>query len=87
MKQVIEFIKTTMLGGALIIIPAAAIVFLLAKVVRGLTTLAGTGRRYMEQAPWLALFPGLAISLTVLAFNLLGDAVRDLLDPRLRSSR
>ena len=36
MKQVIEFIKTTMLGGALIIIPAAAIVFLLAKVVRGL---------------------------------------------------
>ena len=36
MKPVIEFIKTTMLGGALIIIPAAAIVFLLAKVVRGL---------------------------------------------------
>jgi peptide/nickel transport system permease protein len=49
--------------------------------------LAGTGRRYMEQAPWLALFPGLAISLTVLAFNLLGDAVRDLLDPRLRGTR
>jgi ABC-type dipeptide/oligopeptide/nickel transport system permease subunit len=49
--------------------------------------LAGSGRRYMEQAPWLALFPGIAISLTVLAFNLLGDAVRDLLDPRLRGSR
>jgi peptide/nickel transport system permease protein len=49
--------------------------------------LAGSGRRYMEQAPWLALFPGLAISLTVLAFNLLGDAVRDLLDPRLRGTR
>jgi ABC-type dipeptide/oligopeptide/nickel transport system permease subunit len=49
--------------------------------------LAGTGRRYMEVAPWLALFPGLAISITVLAFNLLGDAMRDLLDPRLRGNR
>jgi peptide/nickel transport system permease protein len=49
--------------------------------------LAGTGRRFMEVAPWLAFFPGLAISVTVLAFNLLGDAVRDLLDPRLRGSR
>lgn len=49
--------------------------------------LAGTGRRFMEVAPWLALFPGLAISLTVLSFNLLGDAVRDLLDPRLRGAR
>lgn len=46
--------------------------------------LSGTGRRYMEQAPWLAIFPGVAISLTVLAFNLLGDVVRDVLDPRLR---
>lgn len=49
--------------------------------------LAGTGRRFMEIAPWLAIFPGLAISLAVLSFNLLGDAVRDLLDPRLRGSR
>jgi ABC-type dipeptide/oligopeptide/nickel transport system permease subunit len=36
---------------------------------------------------WAALFPGLAISLTVLGFNLLGDTLRDLLDPRLRGSR
>ncbi|MGI8551380.1 MAG: ABC transporter permease [Dehalococcoidia bacterium] len=36
---------------------------------------------------WAALFPGLAISLTVLGFNLLGDSVRDILDPRLRGSR
>lgn len=36
--------------------------------------------------PWLAIFPGLALSLTVLAFNLLGDALRDELDPRLRGS-
>ncbi|MGI8549773.1 MAG: ABC transporter permease [Dehalococcoidia bacterium] len=49
--------------------------------------LSGTGRQYMEQAPWLAIFPGLAISLTVLAFNLLGDVLRDLLDPRLRHGR
>ncbi len=37
--------------------------------------------------PWAALFPGLAISLTVLGFNLLGDSLRDILDPRLRGSR
>jgi ABC-type dipeptide/oligopeptide/nickel transport system permease subunit len=35
---------------------------------------------------WLVLFPGLAITLTVLAFNLLGDGIRDRLDPRLRGS-
>ncbi|HEX9556184.1 MAG TPA: ABC transporter permease subunit, partial [Reyranella sp.] len=35
---------------------------------------------------WLVLFPGVAITLTVLAFNLLGDGIRDLLDPRLRGS-
>jgi ABC-type dipeptide/oligopeptide/nickel transport system permease subunit len=49
--------------------------------------LSGTGRRFMETAPWLAYFPAAAISLTVLAFNLLGDVVRDVLDPRLRGSR
>ena len=42
-------------------------------------------RPFLEQAPWLALAPGAAISLTVLSFNLLGDALRDVLDPRLRS--
>ena len=49
--------------------------------------LSGSGREYMEQAPWLAIFPGLAISVTVLAFNMLGDVVRDVLDPRLRGSQ
>jgi peptide/nickel transport system permease protein len=43
-------------------------------------------RRYMEVQPWLALAPGIAISLTVLAYNLLGDALRDILDPRLRGT-
>ncbi len=37
----------------------------------------------IQMAPWLAVFPGLAISLAVLAFNLLGDGLRDLLDPKL----
>ena len=42
------------------------------------------GRRYMEMAPWLALFPGLALTITIYSLNMLGDAMRDLLDPRLR---
>ena len=42
------------------------------------------GRKYMEQAPWLALWPGLCLTVVVYSFNMLGDAMRDLLDPRLR---
>jgi peptide/nickel transport system permease protein len=42
------------------------------------------GKNYLEQAPWLGAFPGLAIFLTVLGFNLLGDGLRDALDPRLK---
>ena len=42
------------------------------------------GRRFMEQAPWLALWPGLFLTIVVYSFNMLGDAMRDLLDPRLR---
>jgi peptide/nickel transport system permease protein len=38
----------------------------------------------MEMAPWLLIFPGLAVMLGILGFNLLGDALRDLLDPRMR---
>ncbi len=44
------------------------------------------GQKYFEEAPGLALFPGVAISLAVLGFNFLGDALRDLWDPRLRGS-
>lgn len=40
-------------------------------------------RRFMELAPWLAIFPGLAISFAVMAFNLMGDGLRNALDPRL----
>ena len=40
------------------------------------------GRNYLQTAPWLLFFPGLAILVTVIVFNLLGDAVRDILDPK-----
>ena len=45
------------------------------------------GREYMRKAPGLAIYPGLTIGLTVFAFNMLGDALRDVLDPRLRGKR
>jgi peptide/nickel transport system permease protein len=48
--------------------------------------LSGSGRSYMLRAPWMAIFPGLAISLAVFGFNMLGDALRDVLDPRLRGA-
>jgi peptide/nickel transport system permease protein len=44
------------------------------------------GRKFISTQPWLSLFPGLAILFTVAAFNLIGDGVRDVLDPRLRSN-
>ncbi len=48
--------------------------------------LSGAGLVHMLRAPWLALWPGVALSLTVFGANMLGDALRDLLDPRLRGS-
>jgi peptide/nickel transport system permease protein len=82
-------IATVWLGNAIVI--EAALSFL------GLGTppptptwgamLSGEGRRNLETAPYLAIFPGLAISVVVLAFNMLGDAVRDVLDPQLRTTR
>jgi peptide/nickel transport system permease protein len=44
----------------------------------------GEARAYLRDAPWTMLFPGLTLSVTVLALNLLGDGIRDWLDPRLR---
>ena len=43
-----------------------------------------TGKEFLRQAPWVALFPGLFLAATVLALNLLGDSLRDALDPRER---
>jgi peptide/nickel transport system permease protein len=42
------------------------------------------GRLYLQQAPWLVIYPGVAIMATIFGLNLLGDAVRDLLDPKIR---
>jgi peptide/nickel transport system permease protein len=47
-------------------------------------TMLASGRKYLDLAPWLTLVPGLAIMLAVLTFNVLGDALRDALDPKLR---
>jgi ABC-type dipeptide/oligopeptide/nickel transport system permease subunit len=47
-------------------------------------TILSEGRQYIKCCPWITTFSGLAIMLAVLAFNLVGDALRDLLDPRLR---
>jgi peptide/nickel transport system permease protein len=51
----------------------------------GMLSLAGLDHMY--QAPWLAIWPAVALSLAVFGFNMLGDALRDLLDPRLRGGR
>jgi peptide/nickel transport system permease protein len=47
----------------------------------------GSGRTFMFQGPWLALAPGLCLTVVVYATNVFGDALRDLLDPRMRGSR
>lgn len=49
--------------------------------------LSGTGLVYFTKAPWMAIFPGLFITLAVFGFNMLGDGLRDELDPRLRGTR
>ena len=46
--------------------------------------LSNDGRRFMELAPWLAIWPGLSLTVVVYSLNMLGDALRDLLDPRLK---
>lgn len=50
-------------------------------------TMLASGREYMNNAPWLMIFPGLAIVLSVLSLQLLGDGLRDLVDPRLSKER
>lgn len=77
-------------GLGVVILGEAALSFLGLGVAPGTPSwgqdLSGRNRLYFIDAPWVALAPGIAISLTVLGFNLFGDALRDLLDPRLRGS-
>ena len=40
------------------------------------------GRAYLSSAPWVVIFPGIALALTVLGFNFLGDGIRDVFDPK-----
>jgi peptide/nickel transport system permease protein len=77
-------------GIGAVILGEAALSFLGLGVAPGTPSwgqdLSGRNRLFMISAPWVVLAPGIAISLTVLGFNLLGDALRDILDPRLRGS-
>jgi peptide/nickel transport system permease protein len=80
---------TTRLGT--VILAESALSFLGLGVPPPLPTwggmLSGSGRVYMLQGPWLALAPGLCLVVVVYAANIFGDALRDLLDPRMRGSR
>jgi peptide/nickel transport system permease protein len=49
-------------------------------------TMLADGRNYVSTAPWLSIFPGVAIFLTVLGINLFGDGLRDVLDPRMKKA-
>lgn len=50
-------------------------------------TMLGSGRQFIFDSPYIVIFPGLAITITVLAFNLLGDGLRDALDPKANKTR
>ena len=75
---------------AVVILTEAALSFLGFGVSAGTPSwgidLSRWNRDFFLQAPWLLLAPGVALSITVLGFNFLGDALRDILDPRLRSN-
>lgn len=77
--------STLALGGAIIV--EASLSFLGLGVQPPTPTwgeMLSTGRQYLYTAPWIAFTAGLAITVTVLGFNLFGDGLRDLLDPRLK---
>jgi peptide/nickel transport system permease protein len=75
------------MGGAIIIEAALSYLGLGAvPPTPSLGSMLSENRTAMELAPWTVLYPGLALALLVLSINMFGDAVRDLLDPRLRSA-
>jgi peptide/nickel transport system permease protein len=74
-------------GGAAAIITGAALSFLGLGVrppAPEWGAMLSTGREYLRHAPWMSIFPGLAIMLAVVSINVVGDRLRDVLDPRLR---
>ncbi|TAJ82638.1 ABC transporter permease [bacterium] len=75
---------------AIVIIAEASLSFLGLGVPVSIPTwgsMLSEGRSYMYRAPWLTIFPGMAIFITVFGINLLGDGLRDILDPKLRGQR
>jgi len=75
---------------AIVIIAEASLSFLGLGVPPSIPTwgsMLSEGRVYMYRAPWLTIFPGIAIFVTVFGINLLGDGLRDILDPKLRGQR
>jgi peptide/nickel transport system permease protein len=75
---------------AVVIISEASLSFLGLGVPAHIPTwgsMLSEGRAYMYRAPWLTMFPGLAIFVTVFGINLLGDGLRDILDPKLRGQQ
>jgi peptide/nickel transport system permease protein len=82
-------LATLNLGFAIIV--EASLSFLGAGVPPNIASWGGmlseAGTAYIKVAPWLSIFPGLAIALAVFGINMFGDALRDVLDPRLRGAR
>ncbi|MBI2998406.1 MAG: ABC transporter permease [Deltaproteobacteria bacterium] len=77
-------------GMAIVIIAEASLSFLGLGVSPSVPTwgsMLSDGRTYMYRAPWLTIFPGTAIFITVLGINLLGDGLRDIMDPKLSRER
>jgi len=78
-------IATSNVGG--VIIAESSLTFLGVGISPSIPTwgvLISDGRNYLDTAPWIAAFPGVALTLTVLAVFFFGDGLRDVLDPRLR---
>ena len=84
----IIILATLNLGFAIIV--EASLSFLGVGVPPNIATwggmVANAGTTYIKTAPWLAIFPGIAIAMVVMSVNLFGDALRDVLDPRLRGT-
>jgi peptide/nickel transport system permease protein len=84
----IIIVFTVAIGGNMLVLTALAFLGVIEPATPDWGSMLNiAGQQYLVVAPWMAIFPGAAITLSVLSFNLLGDGLRDVLDPRLRGSR